>query len=265
MAAASRHLPGVALDHAHRLGRDPQHLVQDLGVAGLQALAVGHGADHQLDPAILGEAQLGRLLRDAKRRLEVAGEPLAAQPPPGFALGAPGGKARAVGKRQRLPHGAGEVAAIEGLAGRGSVRQLLRPDEVARTQLDRIDAQLMRCLINQALDDVGRLRPAGAAIGVGRRGVGHDAPHLKVDRLEGIAAAHDRRGRSGRDQRTMRREIGTHIGKGLNLERQEAVLGIERQGGLGDLVPGMGIGQEALAALAQPADRPAQAARRPKH
>ena len=48
--------------------------------------------------------------------------------------------------------------------------------------LRRVDLHLARRGLDQALDHVGRLGPAGAAVGVDRRGVGEHRRHFAVDR-----------------------------------------------------------------------------------
>ena len=75
----------------------------------------------------------------------------------------------------RARHVRGEVAGIVDLAGRGRVRHRRRLDEVPPPQHIGRDVELARRGIDQALDHVGRLRPAGAAIGIDRNGVGVDA------------------------------------------------------------------------------------------
>ena len=60
-----------------------------------------------------------------------------------------------------------------------AVGELLARDEVPAPQLDRVEPEVARRPVHQPLDDVDRLRPPGAAIGVDRRGVGEDALHVK--------------------------------------------------------------------------------------
>ena len=69
-------------------------------------------------------------------------------------------------------------------------RRLMREfrDEVALAQLSRIDAHLARGDLDQPLDDEGRLRPAGAAIGIDRHGVGVDRIDLAIDRRDVVLA-----------------------------------------------------------------------------
>ena len=77
-----------------------------------------------------------------------------------------------------------EVAHVVGDAGRARIRHGGGRHEVARAGLDRIAGHLPRAILDQALDDVGDLGIAGAAIGVDRRGVGVGAEHPAVQRGE---------------------------------------------------------------------------------
>ena len=66
------------------------------------------------------------------------------------------------------------IAAATGVwYGKASFGMRLRPAD-----LDPVDAHLARRHVDQALEQEGRLRPAGAAIGVDRHGVGEDRLHL---------------------------------------------------------------------------------------
>ena len=64
---------------------------------------------------------------------------------------------------------AGKIAAVESGAGRRAIGHLRLLDQIAAAQLERIDLELGGRLVDQPLDDVIRFRPAGAAIGIGRR------------------------------------------------------------------------------------------------
>ena len=84
-------------------------------------------------------------------------------------------------------------------------------------QLGRIDRQLARADLDQPLDHEGRLRPAGAAIGVDRHGVGVDRVDLAIDRRDLVLARQQRGVEIGRHRRREGRHVGAEIGDGLDL------------------------------------------------
>ena len=86
-----------------------------------------------------------------------------------------------------------ELAAVVGEDEAGLERHRRGRDEVAAAQLDRVDPELARGHVDHALDRVRRLRPAGAAVGPGRRGVGEHAGGLDVDGGRGVHAGQRRR------------------------------------------------------------------------
>ena len=75
------------------------------------------------------------------------------------------------------------VAGVVGEAGHGRVRELLGLDEVAAAQLDRVDARDLGQAVHGPLDGVGRLGPAGAAVGVGGR---HGGEHARAAERVGL-------------------------------------------------------------------------------
>src|SRR6185437_5830981 len=68
----------------------------------------------------------------------------------------------------------------------------------------------------------------------------------------------------GREKIAVGRQISADIADGPNLDAEELAVRIERQLGIGDDVAAMLVGEERLAALAAPFDRPAELARRPE-
>src|SRR6267142_842879 len=79
MPIAALDLPGVRLDETERSSWESQQIGGNLRKAGLVALAVRLGAEHQSDPAIRLEADLGALARRAARCLEKTGDAEPAQ------------------------------------------------------------------------------------------------------------------------------------------------------------------------------------------
>ena len=134
-----------------------------------------------------------------------------------------------------------------------------------RRSFSRIHAELMGCDVDAALDQVIRLGLAGAAIGVDRRRVGEHAFRLERDQRNVVDAAHRARHRHGRHDRRHRRDMGAQIGEDFCVEREEAAIAVERQAGPDQAVAAMDGAGKILAAVADPADRAAEAARRPQH
>ena len=114
------------------------------------------------------------------------------------------------------------------------------------------------------LDDVGRLGPAGAAIGVDRRGVGERPPSPRSRSPASCTGrrAASRRGSSARTTRTSTgtrpcwRSVVTRSARNLPSSSQ-------RQLGVRDVVAAVRVGEERFAALGRPLDRPADALARP--
>ena len=103
--------------------------------------------------------------------LDVRRDGAAAQLAPPLALLAPRGKAIPVGELKAYIHQLLELAAVVGVMRRRVIRQRFRLDEIAPAQLDAIDAGDLRGTFDQPLDQIDRLRPPGAAVDRGRRGV----------------------------------------------------------------------------------------------
>ena len=81
-----------------------------------------------------------------------------------------------------------ELAAIERVDEAGLERHRARRHGVAAAQLGAVDAHLARGVVDQALDDVGRLGPARAAIGADARRVGEHRRDLDIDRRRRVGA-----------------------------------------------------------------------------
>ncbi len=84
-------------DEAHVLDRDVEPLVHQLAEARLVALALGAGADDDIDNAVGMHRHLGALAGDAGRGVEVVGDGDAAQ------LATRGGRPRRAGKLFQSP------------------------------------------------------------------------------------------------------------------------------------------------------------------
>ena len=135
------------------------------------------------------------------------------------------------------------------------VRKLVGADQVEPAQFERVDAERLGHRIHRALNDVGRLRPAGAPVSVDRRRVGRDQPHLGVERGDVVVAGDvggsvDRRN-AGRHVR----EIGAEIRDRAQLDPEHPPVALDC--GLDELGvrPPVGGGDMAFAAGLGPADR----------
>ena len=117
--------------------------------------------------------------------------------------------------------------------------------------------------VHQPLDDVGGLGPAGAAIGVDRRGVGEHGRHLAVDRRRRVLAGEQRRVEDGRYARGEGRQVGAHRRGRVHAHGEELAVLVQRQLGVGDVIAPVRVGQKRFAALGGPLERPVDPLRRP--
>src|SRR5581483_6585187 len=152
-----------------------------LGEAGLVALAVRHRAGGRRDAPGRLDAHVAalparRARLDEGRETDAHQRPFAARPLLALLLT----QRRQVDALQQQVERALVVARVVGDAGRRGVGELVGGDEVAAAQLDRVDLQLARQHVYQALDAVGRLRASGAAVRPRRRRVGEGGDQLGV-------------------------------------------------------------------------------------
>jgi hypothetical protein len=180
-----------------------------------------------------------------------------------LALGAALLEAGRIAELQGFRHDAGEIAAIViEIAERRLEGQLRRRNEILLAQRDAIGAELARHVLDQPLDDVDRLGPAGAAIRRGRGLVREGHGQMRIARRNIVDADHRAEAAEGREQIAVGGEIGADIADEPRAQAEEFMILIERQLGLGDDVAAMLVGEQHLAALAAPFDRAAELARR---
>ena len=206
---------GVAVDDVDVLDRDAEAVGDDLRERRLVALAVAVRAGEHRHAAGRMHAHFARLeqpgaraerARDVRRRdaagLDVRRVADAAQLAALRGLRLARRETGDVGQLHRLVQRRVVVAGVVEQRDRRLVRE--GADEVAPADLVLVDVQLARRGLDQALDDVGRLGPARAAIRVDRRGVGEHRGHFAVDRRRRVLArrAASRRGSSGCTTRT---------------------------------------------------------------
>ena len=130
-------------------------------------------------------------------------------------------------------------------------------DEVAAAKLGRVEAQVARRGVDGALDRVGRLRPAGTAIGIDRDRVGVGAAHLDVDGLEGIDAVIHLGTGVGRDERPELGQVGAQVGDQRGPQRPHPAVPVDRDLHAGDVVAAMRVRDEALSTIRHPLYWPA--------
>ena len=190
-AAAGAHTVGVAVDQRDVLDRDAGLVGDQHRVGGLVALPVRlrAGVDrhravvvHLDRPELVAAAAGGDLdvggHTDAEQRL------VAGLAPTGL-LGAQ----LVVADRFGRPIEREVVAArVVGVAGQRAEREHVVAEEVAAPDLDRVDAQLERCLVDEPLQQRGRLRPTSATVGAHRCGVGDGDGNVELDRRERVGA-----------------------------------------------------------------------------
>ena len=262
-AAAERDLRGIALDVVDGLERHAEPFRHELRERGLVTLSVRMRAGDDRDHAARIEAQLHALVEHAAE-LDIGRDRASAQLAVPPARGAPGLELRPLGNVEALVHHSLEFAAVVIVMGRRVIGQRRRRDEIAAADLDPVDPGHLRGAVDQALDQVDRLGPPGAAIDRGRRGVGEDRLRAELDRLHVV----DARNEHEREEQR-RRDGGPPIGAerlvGLGAQPKELAVAVERELAVHDLIARLGIEQQPLAARRRPFHRPAQPARCPQH
>ena len=168
-----------------------------------------------------------------------------------------------IGERAGLVEHCREVAHVVGDAGRARVGHARRGHEVARAGLHRIAGPLPCTVLDQALDDVGDLGIARAAIGVDGRGVGVDAEHPAVERGDRVLAGEHGDAEDRRDAGGELALIGTEVGDDLGLDGGDAAVGVEGHAGFRHVVAGVDVHSQRLGTGRGPAHRPAHQPRGP--
>ncbi len=261
MPAAGVEIIRIALPKPEVRERQAERIGRDLGKCRLVALAVGMRADHQIDPAVVTDAHFRHFIGLAARRFEKAGVAQATQPAP-LARASPA-RIESRGGLDRVIDRVGKTALLDREAHRACMGKAAK--DVLAPQLQRIHPELGGSNIDAALNQIVRLGLAGAAIGIDRRRVGEHAAGLKGDQRDVIDAAHGARHRHCRHGRRHRRDMGAQIGEDFCVEREKAAIAVERQASPDQAVTAMGGAGEILAAIPDPRDRAAEAARRPQH
>ena len=171
-AGAGRDAVGVALDHAHALGRKSEMLGDDLRIGGGVPLPGRLRADQHGDAAVVVEPHARGVGPVVAAGLDIGRDADAAQPPGFLRSRQPALEAGQIGDLLRALEVGGESRRNRRSCRSRSCRASPWLDEILPPQRVGRDAELARGGVDQPLDHIGRLRPPGAAIGVDRHGVG---------------------------------------------------------------------------------------------
>ena len=123
----------------------------------------------------------------------------------------------------------------------------------------------MRRLVDQPLQQIDVLGPAGAAVGVRRRRVGVGGAHADVQRRRPVGADQRACASHGRDGGPVVRGIGAEICDALDGQREELAVRVQRERRPRAQVPALVIARHGLAPLRHPLDRASEPARREQH
>ena len=253
-AVAHLHGCGVAVADDDLVEVHAQVVGDDLREGRLVALTVGRGAGvggdrprrlHAHHRALEGpEAAHLHVdgLADAEQRAVVARHPLLLLAP----------QRVHASQLQRLHERPVVLAGVVVLAGRSRVRERAGGDEVLPADLLGRLAQLGGDDVDQPLQVVGGLGPAGPAVGGHRRRVGEHAGRLQVDVGE-LVDAHAHAQREVGDERED--GIGADVGRHLHAKRADGAVVLHRRLEVGDLGPTVGGGHHVLDARLHPLER----------
>ena len=136
-------------------------------------------------------------------------------------------------------------------------REPVGGDEVLAAHLGRIHLQLARQHVHRTLDEVGRLRTSGAAVGVGRRLVGEDLGQRRPDRRDVVGRVghqHRQRRDGGRQQHV----VGTDVGNQPHLQAEDLAVALGGQVDVADDVAPVRRRDERFRAILHPLDRHAE-------
>ena len=162
-----------------------------------------------------------------------------------------------------IVHVLGEFAGIVGEGEPGLERHRVGRDGVFPPQLRRIDAELVGGDVDDALDDVGGFRPAVAAIGPHRIGVGEHRRHVGIDGGRLVDAR--QRAEIAHEGLPADLQESAHIGDDVHAQAKEVAILVERKLGVGHIVARLAVAEEGLGARTDPLHRAAGDLGRPQH
>jgi hypothetical protein len=202
------------------------------------------------------DLDLHPLARRADRRLHIVRHADASQ----TAVLPSGLKIVPAGKLQGAFHVRVKVSAVEYQPGGGAVRQLVLAYQVATADLGAVDREPARGHVEEPLDHMIRLRPAGAAEWHRRKRVGDDAAHFDAG---GRHAIHRGQDVLEVDHRHERHGVRPDVCLGLDLVGEDACVGVEAERSARHAVAALEVRDERFRALGGPFHRPPEPARRP--
>src|SRR6185437_178371 len=121
------------------------------------------------------------------------------------------------------------------------------------------DSEFARGGIDEPLEQVGGLRPPGAAIGTYRHRVGAHALDVHVDGADRVDAGNEI-SRARRHEAAERRKIGADIGEDRYAQAEETAFPVEREFGARRVVAALIVGHESFGAILLPLHWPLELA-----
>ena len=191
----------IAVGHAHGVWPDPQLVGHDLGERCRRALPVRRRPGHQRDFAARIHSQQAALVRSEAGQHDVGRQP----DPQQSTLIAAGAldrldvpPVRILRQLERTIEAAAVVATVVhdphvlGRFGAHVPRELVGLDEVLAAHLGRVEPQLLRDAVDDALGGKDCFRLPGAAIGCRRGLVGQRDAHAALVRVEAVGSGQSR-------------------------------------------------------------------------
>ena len=244
------------------VGRDVELLGADLRERGLDSLPHRHGAGVDRDAAGAADPHDAGFERAAAGALHAVAEPDAEIAAFGARARLARGEAGIVDGLERHALTAEKVAAVEGdrRAGAGLERRdighLLRRHEIAAPHLRAVEAELVRDAVEQALHRECAFRIAGAAHRHGGDLVGLGHAHVELIGRQHVGTG--QRGRGVVRQVDALRRVGAFVVDHLAAHAEEAAVVVEGDVEVPILVALLHGGEEMLAPVLDPFDRPPQ-------
>lgn len=236
-AAAVRDEVGIPLLHADAAEGNAERVGNDLREDDFVPLPARLAADQDDCRALGIEAQCHPLVSVATAGIDIEREPDTAQIRPLFRPALPR-RAPAAFLTHFLKN-SGKVAGIVDLSEGRPVRHGVVVNEVATAHLDRVEAHFVRRLVDQALQQIDVLRPAGTAISVGRCHVGVGSAHADMERRRQVRSDERAGAAGGRDEGSEIGGIGAEVGDALHPKREKASVGVERRSRPGGRSPSL--------------------------